>query len=433
MRKLALVLLPLVLAACHRDAPDGTGAVPAASANPADPAKPYATAEWPLPASIGSSQPDLAMTPDGRVLLSWISRIEGRRNALQFVAMADNGHWQSAARTIVVGNTLMSNWANTPHIAQTADGALWVQFMQQRGEGHAGDVALSRSTDGGFNWATPIAVNDDGVEAEHGFAALWPASRDTIGVAWLDGRDNAEGAAHDGGGAMKGAHAMSGEGRTALRAAVFDMNLQRAGETVLDAKTCDCCQTAIAATSRGPLLVYRDRSDAEIRDIAAVRYDGKAWGKPVPVHADGWKMEGCPVNGPAVAADGDAAVVAWYTEAGGQPSVRVARSGDAGDSFAAPVSIDQGQAVEGRVAVALDARQAWILWIREDASGQSLWLSRRTPDLKREYQRLEVAKLQGRGRGTGFPKIALRGGDAYVAWTDVADGVPHLRGAVIGP
>lgn len=432
MRKLAALLLPLALAACHRGAPDAATAAGAAAA-PADPAKPYAVHEWPLPSSAGSAQPDLAATADGRLLLSWISSVEGRRNALQFVATGEDGHWQSAPRTIAVGDSLMANWANTPHIAQTADGALWVQFMQKMGDGYAGNVALSRSVDGGFNWASPIAVNDDGVEAEHGFAALWPASRDRIGVAWLDGRDNVEGGKHGEGSAMTGTHAMPGEGRTALRAAVFDMDLQRSGEAVVDAKTCDCCQTAIAATTRGPLLVYRDRSDKDIRDISAVRYDGKAWGKPVPVHADGWKMTGCPVNGPAVAADGNAALVAWYTEAGGKPSVRVARSEDAGDSFGAPVAIDEGEPVQGRVAIALDARQAWILWIREDAAGQSLWLSRRTPDLKREYQRLEVAKLQGRGRGTGFPKIALRGSEGYAVWTDVEGGVPHLRGVVIAP
>jgi hypothetical protein len=232
--------------------------------------------------------------------------------------------------------------------------------------------------------------------------------------------------------AKHGGHDMHADGRTALRAATFDMDLQRSGEAVVDAKTCDCCEVAIAATSHGPLLVYRDRSDQEIRDIAAVRYDGKAWGKPVPVHADGWKMAGCPVNGPAVAAAGDAALVAWYTEAGGKPSVRIARSEDAGDTFGAPVTLDEGEQVQGRVALALDATQAWILWIREDASGQSLWLSRRTPDLRREYQRLAVAKLTGRGRGTGFPKIALRGGDAYVVWTDIDAGVPHLHGAVVG-
>jgi hypothetical protein len=44
-----------------------------------------------------------------------------------------------------------------------------------------------------------------------------------------------------------------------------------------------------------------------------------------------------------------------------------------------------------------------------------------------------VAKLQGRGRATGYPQIALRNGDAYIAWTDIVDGSPRLRGAVLTP
>ncbi len=89
--------------------------------------------------------------------------------------------------------------------------------------------------------------------------------------------------------------------------------------------------------------------------------------------------------------------------------------------------------MQGRVDVALDAKQAWVAWLREDAGGQSLWLSRRTPDLARELQRIEVAKLQGRGRATGYPQVALRDGAAYIAWTDIVDGAPQLRGAVLTP
>src|SRR5690606_35406173 len=118
--------------------------------------------------------------------------------------------------------------------------------------------------------------------------------------------------------------------------------------------------------------------------------------------------EGCPVNGPSAAADGNNVVVAWYTGANDTPTVLAARSADAGDSFYPPVLLEQGRPVLGRVAVAVDAYQAWLLWIREDASGQSLWLSRRSPDLQRDYQRLQVAELQGRGNATGFPKIVLR-------------------------
>ena len=418
MRKLIAVLLLLAVAACGKDQD--------AAAVVADPKQPYAVHEWPIPAQAYSGQPDLASAPDGRVLLTWISRLPGRRPALMYVGMADNGHWYSSARSVVVGESLMASWANVPHIAQTPDGALWIQFMQQRGEGHAGDIALARSSDGGFNWSTPIAVNDTSIMAEHGFAALWPVGRDRIGVAWLagppmeDGADTGEGMHH-------------GHGSTQLRATTFDLKLQRSDDTVLDTMTCDCCQSELAMTTQGPVLAYRDRTAAEVRDIVVVRKTAEGWSEPVLVHPDNWVMGGCPVNGPAIASQGDNVVVAWFTAADDKPLVQVARSTDAGASFRPPVVLDQGSAVQGRTAIAIDDTQAWILWIREDANGQSLWLSRRAPDLSTELQRLEVAKLQGRGRATGYPQIVLRDGVAHVAWTDIVDGVSRLRGAIVSP
>ena len=418
MRKLIAVMLLLAVAACGKDQD------PAAVV--ADPKQPYTVHEWPIPAQAHSGQPDLASAPDGRVLLTWISRLPGRRPALMYVGMADNGHWYSSARSVVVGESLMASWANVPHIAQTPDGALWIQFMQQRGEGHAGDIALARSSDGGFNWSTPVAVNDTSIMAEHGFAALWPVGRDRIGVAWLagppmeEGSDTGEGMHH-------------GHGSTQLRATTFDLNLQRSDDIVLDTMTCDCCQSELAMTTQGPVLAYRDRTEGEVRDIVVVRKTADGWSEPVLVHPDNWVMAGCPVNGPAIAAQGDNVVVAWFTAADDKPLVQVARSTDAGASFRPPVVLDQGSAVQGRTAIAIDDTQAWILWIREDAGGQSLWLSRRTPDLSTELQRLEVAKLQGRGRATGYPQIVLRDGVAHVAWTDIVDGVSRLRGAIVSP
>lgn len=407
MRKLAILLLPLALAACGDKSP-----APAAAS---DPSAAYTVHPWPLPSTTGSAQPDLLMTADGRLMLSWISSVPGRRNALRFVSLAENGHWQSGPRTVAVGEHLMANWADVPHMAFTsADGAgtLWVHWLQKSGDGYAADIALTNSTDAGFNWSAPVLVNDDGTEAEHGFVSMWPADNGNLGVAWLDGRAGTS---------------------TQLRAAMFDTNLQRSHEQVIDEMTCDCCQTSVAVTAKGPLLVYRDRTPDEIRDIAATRFDGSAWSEPKPVHADGWKIDACPVNGPAVAADGKNAVVAWFTGAGDDPRVLVARSTDAGDSFGEPVVLEQGEAVEGRVAVAMDAEQAWILWVHEDGNGQSLWLSRRSPDLSKEFQRVQVATLQGRGKATGFPQIALRGGAAHIVWTDIVDGAPHLQGAIVSP
>jgi hypothetical protein len=386
---------------------------------------------WPLPAMPGSAQPDLAVTPDGRLLLSWVNTQPGRRPAFQFAESYPDGRW-ATARTIAVGNSMFVNWADTPHIAGTADRALWAHWLQKSADApYAYDVMLVRSLDHGMNWSAPRKVHDDATTTEHGFVAFWPQGDDALGVAWLDGR-NTGGGDHDGhdakadhGGKHEGSH---GGGAMTVRAAVFDAALRPSAAAEIDASTCDCCQTDAVELGDGALLVYRDRSEEEIRDIYATRFDGKVWSKPVRVHADEWKMPACPVNGPSVAVQGQGAIVGWYTAAGDTPAVKLARSGDGGARFAAPVTVDSGPAVQGRVVVALDTGQAWVLWLREDAGKQTLWLARYAADLSKELQRTKLADLQGSGRGTGFPKIALRGDAAHVVWTDVIDGQPRLNG-----
>jgi len=434
-----VLVLPFALSGCHDKADTAAAtASPTATANrPVDIQRAYRVQPWALPGTAGSAQPDLVATGDGRLLLSWISRVPGRRNALEFSAFGPDRRWRDAPRTVVVGNSLMANWANPPHITATDDGALWVQWVQKSGDGEeAGDVALSRSRDGGANWSPPALVNDDGTATEHGFVALWPASPQTIGVAWLDGRAKAGGdmhahaQAHAGGHDM---HDMHDAGAMSLRAALFDGAMRRSAETQVDGMTCDCCQTAVAVAAQGAVLAYRDRTPQEIRDIAVVRFDGSRWSAPTLVHDDHWKMPGCPVNGPAIAAAGDNVVVAWYTAPDDKPAVQIARSADGGAHFAAAVSLDRGDAVLGRVAVAVDADQAWVAWLREDAGKQSLWLARYTHDLSRQLQRVRVATLHARGAASGYPRMALRDGAAWLVWSDTVDGAPQVQGARVGP
>lgn len=430
---LALAVLGLATG-CGGKAP---APAPAAAAG-VDPAAERVVEDWPLPAMLpGSALPDLAGGDGRRLLLAWTNSQAGRRHVLQFSSYDVPGaRWETAPITIAVGNSMFVNWADTPHILATPDGALWAHWLQKSGDApYAYDIMLAMSRDGGRRWSAPVSPHDDGTQTEHGFVSLWPAVQGGLGIAWLDGR-NTGGTAHAGADAQDAhggldqpdaGHAMS------LRAAHFDAALARSADVEIDTSVCDCCQTSVAVTARGPLLVYRGRTGGDVRDVLATRLEGDAWTTPRPVHADGWLMTACPVNGPAVAAEGEDAVVAWYTAAGGEPEVRAAYSADAGDSFAAPVSLDAGDAVQGRVTVALAGGQAWLLWLREDGSGQSLWLSRRSPDLATEHQRLQVATLAGRGRGTGFPQLAVAGGIAHVVWTDVVDGVPGLHGARIIP
>lgn len=385
---------------------------------------------WPLPAMPGTAQPDLSRAPDGRLLLSWISEVPGRRPAFQFAEHIPDRGWQTA-RTIAVGNSMFVNWADTPHIVGTADRALWAHWLQKSADApYAYDVMLVRSLDHGMNWSAPRKVHDDTTTTEHGFVSMWAQDDGRLGMAWLDGRNTGSGG-HDGG--HGGGHDGHGaeRGPMTLRAAVFDAYMAQSAASEIDADVCDCCQTDVATTADGALLVYRDRTKDEVRDIYATRFDGTTWSTPKPVHVDGWKMPACPVNGPSVAALGKQAVVAWYTGANDEVSVKLAASADAGATFGPPVVVDKGPDVAGRVAVAIDAQQVWMVWLREERGAQSLWLARYAPDLSKELQRTKLADVNGRGRATGTPKLVLDGAAAHVVWTDVVDGTPQLKGVRI--
>jgi hypothetical protein len=46
-------------------------------------------------------------------------------------------------------------------------------------------------------------------------------------------------------------------------------------EALLDGRVCECCQTSSASTPDGMAVVYRDRSEKEVRDISiALRMTG---------------------------------------------------------------------------------------------------------------------------------------------------------------
>ncbi|KGQ19156.1 BNR repeat protein [Lysobacter dokdonensis DS-58] len=427
LRLLSLALLG-ALAACSRS--PGPDAAQPRTAIAADAASGLIVNEWALPVPDGAAQPDLSVGPEGQLLVSWV-RKQGDRNAFQYAAYLGDDSWESAPKTIAVGRTLTANWANTPHILMTDDRALWAHWLQTPADGkspHASDIMLTRSPDNGVHWAPPVAVNDDATGTEHGFVSMWPAGQDAIGMAWLDGRKTA-GAMH-----MHDAtkHDAGAAGEMTVRGARFDGALQRSGEAEIDASTCDCCGTDAALTDTGPLLVYRDRSDQEIRDISATHLRVGKWDAPKPVHADGWKMTGCPLNGPSVGAWGPAVAVAWYTAPNDKPVLRLARSKDSGNTFDAPVDVDSGAALQGRVDVAKDGDATWLVWLREDGKGQTVQLARYA-NAGGAPRTTKLATLAGRGRGTGFPKIAVRNGVAFVVWTDIVEGRPRLVGAKVAP
>lgn len=354
----------------------------------------------PSPAAPGSAEPNLAVGPGNRVYMSWLEPADSG-HALRF-AVLNNNRW-SAPRTIYSARNFFVNWADFPSLEVLGNGKLAAHWLQKTGSTtYAYGVRIAQSKDDGLTWSAPVTPHRDSTNTEHGFVALW-RDRNALGAAWLDGRKFSS-----------EEHAAGNEMQLVSTSIKPDGSLS--SEVVLDPRTCDCCQNSAAMTANGPVVVYRNRSTDEIRDIYVARMVNGRWLEGKPVANDNWHMTACPVNGPAISAHANRAVVAWFTAANDTPRVRVAFSKDAAASFNAALRVDDGQPA-GRVDVALlDNGDAIVTWIERIAGQNSEVRSRRVTAAGRIGKSVTIASTTA-ARASGFPRMVVAGSDVVLAWT----------------
>jgi hypothetical protein len=356
------------------------------------PGQPLAVEPIASPAGADSSAPQLTAEGD-RAILSWIER-SGTMSALKFAERTAAG-W-SEPRTVVSSETLMVNSSDVPSVRALPDGTLAAHWMEENGpDPEAYNMKLAWSADG-RTWSAPVVPHRDKTVSQHGFASLFPTADGGLGLVWLDGRTT-----------------RGEEGDMQLRAAIYDKSHKQLSDTVIDSRVCECCPTSVTLSADGPIAAYRNRSAGEIRDIYVTRLAAGRWTTPIAVHRDDFKIEGCPVNGPAVAAQGRDVAVAWFTAPDDKNRSYLAFSHDAGKTFTAPIAVDEKESL-GRVGVAL----------RKDGSAIVGWVESSTESSKFEIRRVQPngtrspAIAVGNVSGTRYPRLVLVRDEVVMAWTE---------------
>lgn len=365
------------------------------------------------PSGKNSSLPNLFSNGD-KLLMSWVEMREDTLASLQYAELK-GGEWQPSHQ-ILQGNDWFVNWADFPMIVENKGHLLSHVLKKSSPDTYSYDVKVNVLPKGSKSWTINLPLHTDGTLTEHGFVSAVPYENNSFFITWLDGRNTGE-------------KADGSRGAMTLRAAIVSERGEVREETLLDIRTCDCCQTTAAITTNGPVVIYRDRSEEEIRDMSIVRQVAGKWTAPKSIYNDNWKINGCPVNGPKVASLRNNLAVAWFTAAGDQAKVNLVFSNDGGEHFDPPIQVDEADAI-GRVdVVLLNADTAIVSWMESKNSRAQLKAVKITSSGKKS-ESIIIAQMEG-SRKTGFPQMELLGDKAYFAWTDVSKDGSEIKIAYV--
>jgi hypothetical protein len=353
------------------------------------------------PAGANSSEPQMTLQGD-HVILSWLE-VSGDRATLKFAERTTPG-W-SNAQIVTSGTHFFVNSFDVPSVRALADGTLVAHWEERLGDDEDSDaskVMLSWSKDQGKTWSRPVSPHHDGTNTEHGFVSLFQTPRAGLGLVWIDGRaTNPE----------------TESGDMSLRASVYDAAGKQLRETVVVPRVCECCSTSAAETSEGVIVAFRNRSATEVRDIYVTRFAEGRWSAPVNVHADGWMINACPINGPSVSARGREVAVAWFMAKNDQGRAFVAFSHDVGRTFGAPIRVDDAGSL-GRLGVQmLENGSAAVIWIEKGSQG-SQFRTRMVTAAGMRSTPVTIANTEG----SRYPRMMGLRDELLFAWVDTDKG-----------
>ena len=359
-----------------------------------------------------NSSESFLFSSDKDLFISWTEQVLDSN--FLYITRLEGDSWTNK-ELITKGTDWFVNWADFPSISLNEVSGSIFSFHLQKSSEETFSYDVNYHINSKETWNDMNKIHDDNTFSEHGFVSSIPY-KDGFMVSWLDGR-NTYGVGDHG-------HA---KGAMTIRSAILDSNGNIVNQNVIDEMVCECCQTSMAISGGIPIVVYRNRSDGEIRDIYFSRYIDSNWSDPEPVHDDGWEINGCPVNGPNVDSYGDNVVVSWFSASNGRPKVNLKFSTDNGRTFGDKILIDEVEnSPLGRVDIEfISETEAMISWLSTvDGKGKLLIRKIKTNG---EIGPIKVVEEVSTERSTGFPQIEKFNDDVYISWTDNSESGKKVR------
>ncbi|HKS27995.1 MAG TPA: sialidase family protein [Pyrinomonadaceae bacterium] len=293
-----------------------------------------------------AAEPVAAAASDGNVYVAWVEHAAKRQADVLLTKLDASGKQVFPPVRVNTQAGQATAWrGDPPTIAVAKDGTIYVGWTARAAaEGHATNLFLSTSRDGGKTFEPPVKVNDDAKEVVHGMHSLAIDERGRVFLAWLDERSIN----------MYDENGKLDEHKMEANREVYAASSEDGGRTfsqnrLVAREACPCCKTAVTAGADGRVYVaWRQVLPGNYRHIAVASSTdgGQTFSSPVIASDDRWMIAGCPVSGPALSLASDGALrVLWYSEGeAGKPGLYWSESRDGGKSFTSRKPLAEGTA-----------------------------------------------------------------------------------------
>jgi hypothetical protein len=402
----------------------GTGSVPAAGR--ADP-RTLGSAPVRLGLASAANSGASVAAAGSRVVVTWAARSESATDV--YAALSDDGgaSFAAALRVNDVPGEARVSGEQAPRVV-LGDGVDVVWVSRQDGASVIRTATLRR---GQRAFAPAVTVHAQGLTGARGWASLAAGSGGAVHVAWLDGRGDVAAERSSPPGAAAHAH---GAMRQDLFQAVSRPDGSRE-EARIATNVCFCCKTAVASGPDGSVSVaWRHIYPPNLRDIAVARSTdgGRTFSSPVRVSEDGWAIDGCPDDGPAMGVDARGVLhVVWPTLAspGGAKGIFYAYSLDGGRSFAPRMRLDEGLGGAAHPQIAVAGGRVIAAWDEGNGGARRVSLREIVSDgaAGAWSPRMTAVTTLGGERSATYPAVAAADSGAVVAWTEDADTGSGIR------
>ena len=375
------------------------------------------------------------------VAVAWAANAGSRTDA--FVAVSRDGGQSFAApvRANDVVGTVRAATESGPRVAlgpPPAGKADPVIVLVWTGREPASTIRRTRSIDGGRTFEPSVTLEGPKVAGNRGWASVSLDERGDVRAIWLDHRAvpaAGTGQTHHHAGA---APTPDGKAPDSATAADTVLRAQRSGlyyagpgaspARELATGVCYCCKTALA-TGPGGLVAaaWRHVYEGNLRDMAFTtsRDGGRTFGAPQRVSADGWAIDGCPEDGPAVVVDARSTVhLAWPTVvkgAGPYKAVFYASSAD-GMAVSPRVQVSPRNRSVAHPQLVLTSEGWPVVFWEGTAADRGIWSSTRQPD-----GRFAAPVRVSGAVDASYPVAAVSGTAVLVAWLEHNGGLPAVR------